>query len=55
MPFGMLFQGKKNAILGNTVNKQRVINVIMTEFKKPGCNALYSSDDADIDMTLIQS
>ena len=48
------FKEKRMQFQG-TLNKQRVINVIMTEFKKPGCNALYSSDDADIDMTLIQS
>ena len=36
MPFGMLFQGKKNAYLRNTANKHRVINVRLTEPIKPG-------------------
>ena len=51
MPFGMLFQGKKDAFLRNTVNKYRVINVMLTELKKPECNAFHSYDDADIDIT----
>ena len=43
----MLFQG----------NKHRVINVILTELKKAGCNAFYLYDDADIDIKelIIQS
>ena len=33
-----------------TVNKHCVINVILTEFKKPECNAFHSYDDVDIDI-----
>ena len=47
----MLFQGKQGAFLRNTVNKHHVINVILTERKKPLCNAFHSYDDAHIDIT----
>ena len=47
----MLFQGKKDAFLRNAVNKHRVINVILAELMKPGCNAFHSYDDDDIDST----
>ena len=50
MPFGMLFQGEKDAFLRNTVNKYCEINAILTECKKPGCNTFHSCDDADIDI-----
>ena len=51
MPFDMLFQGRKDAFLRNTVNKHHVINVILTERKRPGCDAFHSYDDTDIDIT----
>ena len=54
MPFDILFQGKKDAILRNTVNNNRVINVILSEFKKPDCNASHSYDDADIDINKVK-
>ena len=41
----MLFQGKEDAFLWNTANKHHVINVILTDLKKPGCRRF---DDADI-------
>ena len=47
----MLFQGRKDAFLKNTVNKHRVINVILAELKKSECDAFHSYDDADIDVT----
>ena len=50
MPFDMLLQEKKFVFLRKIVNKYCVINVTLTEFKKPGCNALHSYDDADIDI-----
>ena len=50
MLFDKLFQDKNDAFLRNT-NKHRAINVILTELKKPGCNAFHSYDDADIDIT----
>ena len=48
----MLFQIKNNAFLKDTANKHHVINDVSTEFKKAGCNAFHSSDDADIDIIL---
>lgn len=48
----MLFQIKNNAFLEATANKHHVINDVSTEFKKAGCNAFHSSDDADIYMIL---
>ena len=48
----MLFQIKNNAFLKDTANKRHVINDVCTEFKKAGCNALHSSDDAYIDIIL---
>ena len=42
---------KKNAFLRDTVNKYLVINVILTELKKPGCKAFHLYDDADTDIT----
>ena len=53
MPFEMLFQGKKDAFLRNTVNKHSAINAILTKLKKPGCLSFHSYDDADIDMTTL--
>ena len=50
MPFYIQFQRKKDAFLRNTVNKHRVINFILTDLKKPECNAYHSYDDADIDI-----
>ena len=50
MSFGIQFQGKKDAFLKNIANKHRVINVILTDLKKPECNAYHSYDDADIDI-----
>ena len=47
MLFDMLFQGKNDAFLRNIANKHRVINVILTELKKPGCNAFHLHDGAD--------
>ena len=47
----MLFQSKNDAFLRNTSNKHLVINVILTELKKAGCNALHLYDDADTDIT----
>ena len=46
----MLLQEKKVVFLRKIVNKYCVINVILTEFKKLGCNAFHSYDDADIDI-----
>ena len=42
----MPFQGKNDALLRDTGNKYLVINVILVELKKPGCNAhhLYDAD-----------
>ena len=51
MLFKMVFQGKNDAFLRNTVNKHRVINVILTGLKKPGCDTFYLYDDANIDIT----
>ena len=51
MSFDMLFEEKKDAFLRNTINKHRVINIILTELEKPECNAFHSYHDADIDIT----
>ena len=51
MLFDMLFQGKNDAFLRNTANKHRLMNVKLTELKKPGFN-LY--DGADIDITKVK-
>ena len=51
MPFEMLFQGIKDTFRKYTVNKHCLVNAILTELKKPGCNSFHSYDDADIDMT----
>ena len=50
----MLFQIENNAFLKDTANKDHVINDVSTEFKKAGCNAFHSSDDADIDYYIIK-
>ena len=42
----MLFQDKNDAFLRTTVIKHRVINVILTKLKKPGCNTFHLYDDA---------
>ena len=44
------FSRKKDTFLKNNVNKHFVINVILTELKKPGCNTFHSYD-VDIDIT----
>ena len=54
MPFDMLFQGNKDAFLTNAVNKHSIINVILTEVKKPGCNTFHSYDD-DVTKLSVQS
>ena len=50
----MLFQGKNDAFLRNTANKHRVINVILTELKKPEFNAFHLYEDTDIDITKLR-
>ena len=50
MLFDMLFQGKNDALSRDTDNKYLVINVILTERKKPGCNVCHLHD-ADIIIT----
>ena len=50
----MLFQGKNDTFLRSTANKHRVINFILTEFRKPGCNAFHLYDGADIDITKLK-
>ena len=47
----MLFQGKNDGFLRNIANKHHVINFVLTELKKPGCNAFHLYDDAGIDIT----
>ena len=37
--------------MGNTANKHRIINVILTEHKKLGCKTFHLFDDADINIT----
>ena len=54
MLFDRLFQGKNDAFLRNTANKHRVINVMLTELKKPGRNAFPLHDVADIDITKVE-
>ena len=54
MLFDMLFQGKNDAFLRNTANKHRVINVILTELKKPGFNAFHLYNGADTDITKVK-
>ena len=54
MLFDMLFQGKNDAFLRTTANKHRVINVILTELKNPGCNVFHLYDGADIDITKVK-
>ena len=54
MLFDMLFQGKNDGFLRNTADKHRVINVILTELKKPVCNAFHLYDGADIDITKVK-
>lgn len=44
----MLFQVKHNAFLRNTTNKNTVVNVISTEFKKALCKGF---DDTDTGVT----
>ena len=44
------FKEKKYVFLRNTVNKHIVINVILTELKKPECNMFHLYNDADIDI-----
>ena len=50
MPFEMLFQGIKDTFRRYTANKHCLINAIVTELKKPGCNSFHSYDIV-IDMT----
>ena len=47
----MLFQGKNDGFLRNIANKHHVINFVLTELKKPGCNAFHLYDDAGTDIT----
>ena len=46
----MLFQGKNDAFLRVTDKKYLVINVTLTELKKPECTAFHLYDDGDIDI-----
>ena len=46
----MLFQGKKDTFLKNTVNKHRVINVISTKLREAGCYVFHSFDNAHLDI-----
>ena len=50
MLFDILFQGNNDAYIRNTGSKQRVINFILTELKKLGCNTFHLYDDPDIDI-----
>ena len=50
----MLFQDKNDAFLMNTANSHRVINVKLTELKKPGSNACHLYYGADIDITKVK-
>ena len=50
----MLFQGKNDAFLRNTANKHRVINVILTELKKPGLNPFYLYNGTDTVITKVK-
>ena len=50
----MLFQGKNDAFIRNTANKHRVINIILTELKKPGFNAFHLHNGADTDITKVK-
>ena len=42
---------KKGCISKKHCQKHCVINVLLVQLKKPGCNAFHSYDDADIDIT----
>ena len=46
---GRLFQGKINAFLSKTTNKESVINIIAAKTKKLGYNLFHSYDDDDYD------
>ena len=50
MLFDVLFQDKNDAFLRSTANKHRSINIILTEFEKPGCKTFHLYDDTDIDI-----
>ena len=54
MLFDMLFQGKNDAYLMSTANIHPVINIILTEFKKPGFNAFHLHNGADTDITKVK-
>ena len=54
MLFDMLFQGKNDVFQRNIDNKHRVINVILTELKKQGCNAFHLYDEADTDINKVK-
>ena len=54
MLFDMLFQGKNDAYLMSTANIHRVINIILTELKKPGFNAFHLHNGADTDITKVK-
>ena len=47
---------KKDTLLKNTVNRHFIINVILTELKKLGCDTFHSYDvDVDITNLSVQS
>lgn len=51
---GRLFQGKINAFLSNTTNKESVINIIAAKTKKLGYNLFRSYDDDDANTDFIK-
>lgn len=51
---GRLFQGKINAFLSNTTNKESVINIIAVKTKKLGYNLFHSYDDDDANTDFIK-
>ena len=51
---GRLFQGKINAFLSNTTNKEGVINIIAAKTKKLGYNLFHSYDDDDANTDFIK-
>lgn len=51
---GRLFQGKINAFLSNTTNKESVISIIAAKTKKLGYNLFHSYDDDDANTDFIK-
>lgn len=51
---GRLFQGKINAFLSNTTNKESVINIIAAKTKKLGYNLFHSYDHDDANTDFIK-